>query len=240
MKHTLIFLSFLSFSISFAQDIVGISLSDCDAHSDPFFVYSTRLISKKIENDTLSLQIGVVRNCGFEPKIVLTQKGDSLIIEMDNISDRHMSCECCFEMNIKAIGVKDTSFVLIHKFTVSDFTKEGLKKRDVYSKMISKQNKYIFPSISEIKQAPPNNNFNRDSLKIGSWHVYDEQTKKLKAKAYYVINEEGESTTLWHASFNEKGKLVQICANAGVNSQGKSMLSCASKEEYLRLNINER
>ncbi len=240
MKHTLIFLSFLSFSISFAQDIVGISLSDCDAYSDPFFVYSTRLISKKIENDTLSLQIGVVRNCGFEPKIVLTQKGDSLIIEIDNISEIHMSCECCFEMNIKAIGVKDTSFTLFHKFTVSDFTKEGVKKRDVYSKIICSQNKYIFPSISEIELAPPNNNYTLDSLKIGPWHIYDAQTKKLKAKVYYVIDEKGESTTLWSASFNEKGKLVQICANAGVNSQGKSMMTCKSKEEYLRLNINER
>ena len=91
MKHTLIFLSFLSFSISLALDVVGITLSVCDAHSDPFFVYSTRLISKKIENDTLSLQIGVVENCGFEPKIALTQKGDSLMIEIDNISEEWMS-----------------------------------------------------------------------------------------------------------------------------------------------------
>lgn len=240
MKHTIILLSLLSFSISFAQDVVGISLSDCDADSSSFFVYSTRLISKKIENDTLSLQIGVVRNCGFEPKIALTQKGDSLMIEIDNISEEWMSCECCFEMNIKAIGVKDTSFTLFHKFTVSDFTKEGVKKRDAYLKMTSCQNKYIFPSISEIELAPPNNNYTLDSLKIGPWHIYDEQTKKLKAKAYYVIDEKGESITLWSASFNEKGKLVQICANAGVNSQGKAILSCASKEEYLELNLNRQ
>ena len=239
MKHTIILLSLLSFSISFAQDVVGISLSDCDAYSDSLVVHSTRLISKKIENDTLSLQIGVVENCGFEPKIVLTQKGDSLMIEIDNISEEWMSCECCFEMNIKAIGVKDTSFTLIHKFTVSDFTKEGVKKRDVYSKITSSQNKYIFPSISEIELAPPNNNYTLDSLKIGPWHIYDEQTKKLKAKVYYVIDENGESTTLWSASFNEKGKLVQICANAGVNSQGKSFMRCTSKEVYLDFYTNK-
>lgn len=122
MKYTIIFLSLLSFSISFAQDVVGISLSACDAKTDPFFVYSNRLTSKK----------------------------------------------------------------------------------------------------------------------IGPWHIYDEQTKKLKAKAYYVIDEKGESITLWSASFNEKGKLVQICANAGVNSQGKAILSCASKEEYLDLYLNRQ
>ena len=238
-KHTIILLSLLSFSISFAQDVVGISLSDCDAKTDPFFVYTNRLISKKIDNDTLILQIGVLRNCSFEPKIALNQKGDSLIIEIDNISENRTSCECCYELNIKAIGIKDTSFALIHKFTVSDFTKEGIKKRDVYTQMTCSQNKYIFPTISEIELAPPNNNYTLDSLKIGPWHIYDEQTKKLKAKAYYVIDEKGESTTLWCASFNEKGKLVQICANAGVNSQGKAMLSCASKEEYLNLYRNK-
>lgn len=235
MKHTIIFLSLLSFSISFAQDVVGISLSACDAKTDPFFVYSNRLISKKIDNDTLILQIGVLRNCSFEPKIALNQKGDSLIIEIDNISEFRMGCECCYEMNIKAIGIKDTSFTLFHKFTVSDFTNEGVKKRDFYSKMTSSQNKYIFPTISEIELTPPNNHYTPDSLKIGPWHIYDEQTKKLKAKAYYVIDEKGESITLWSASFNEKGKLVQICANAGVNSQGKAILSCASKEEYFDL-----
>lgn len=132
MKHTIILLSLLSFSISFAQDVVGISLSDCDAKTNT-----------------------------------------------------------------------------------------------------------LFPTISEIELAPPNNNYTLDSLKIGPWHIYDEQTKKLKAKAYYVIDEKGESTTLWCASFNEKGKLVQICANAGVNSQGKAMLSCASKEEYIDLYTNK-
>ena len=240
MKHLIILLFLLSFSISFAQDVVGISFGACDAKTDPFFVYSNRLISKKIENDTLTLQIGVVRNCSFEPKIALTQKGDSLMIEIDNISEIRMGCECCYEMNIKAIGIKDTSFTLIHKFTVSDFTKEGVKKRDVYSKLTRSQNKYIFPTISEIEQAMPNNKLTQDSLKIGSWHIYDEQTKKLKAKAFYVINEKGESTTLWHASLNEKGELVQICANAGVNSQGNSIMSCASKEEYLELNLNRQ
>lgn len=238
-KSLLILLSFLSFSKSFAQDVVGISLSACDAKTDPLFVYSNRLISKQIENDTLTLQIGVVRNCSFEPKIALIQKGDSLMIEIDNISENRMGCECCYEMNIKAIGIKDTSFALIHKFTVSDFTKEGVQNRYAYSKMTCRQNKYIFPSISEIELAPPNNNFTQDSMKIGPWHIYDEQTKKLKAKAYYVIDEQGESITLWSASFNEKGKLVQICANAGVNSQGNPILTCVSKEGYLDLYMNK-
>jgi hypothetical protein len=106
--------------------------------------------------------------------------------------------------------------------------------------MTSSQNKYIFPTISEIELTPPNNHYTPDSLKIGPWHIYDEQTKKLKAKAYYVIDEKGESITLWSASFNEKGKLVQICANAGVNSQGKAIFSCASKEEYLDLYLNRQ
>lgn len=239
MKYTIIILSLLSLSISLAQDVVGISLSNCDSKSDPFYIYRNRLISKKIENDTLSLQIGVVRNCSFEPKIELSQKGDSLIIEIDNISEMWMGCECCYEMNIKAIGVKDTSFLLIHKYTSSDFTKEGLKEWDLYSKMISNQNKYIFPSITEIELLPPNNNFNQDSLKIGPWHIYDIETKKLKAKAYYFINEEGASKTLWYARFNDKGELVEVCGNAGIDSDGNSFTTCVDKEEYLKLNFNE-
>jgi hypothetical protein len=239
MKYTIIILSLLSLSISFAQDVVGISLSNCDSKSDPYYIYRNRLISKKIENDTLSLQIGVVRNCSFEPKIALSLKGDSLIIEIENTSEIWMGCECCYEMNIKATGVKDTSFLLILKYTASDFTKDGFKEWDAYSKVISKQNKYIFPSSAEIEQLPPNNNFYQDSLKIGPWHIYDNETKKIKAKAYFFISEEGKSRTLWYARFNDKGELIEVCGNAGVDSDGNSFITCVDKEEYLKLNFNE-
>jgi len=225
--------------MSFAQDVVSVGISDCDSKSDPFYIYRNRLISKEINNDTLSLQIGVVRNCSFEPKIALTQKGDSLIIEIDNISEMWMGCECCYEMNIKAIGVKDTNFVLVHKYTASDFTKEGFKEWDAYSKMISNQNKYIFPSITEIEQLEAKNCYNADSLKVGPWHIYDKATKRLIAKALFYIDDKGKSKALWSAIFNANGELIEICGNRGADSDGNSYETCATREQYMKLNINE-
>ena|SRR5690554_4844139 len=239
MKYTITILLIIAARFLLAQNVVGIKMSNCDSNSDPEYMYANRLISKRIVNDTLHLEIGLVRNCAFEPSVELHHIADSLIIEIENISEMWMGCICCFEMTVMAVDIKDTSFRLIQKYLYEDLTKEGFIEYEAYSEIKSYPNKFIFPSLTEIESAPPDNQMVNDSLKIGSWHLMDTVSNVLKAKALFFIDGDGKSRTKWYATYNKKGDLSEVCAFTGVDSEGYSNVTCATKEQYLKLEIKE-
>lgn len=238
MKYTISILLIITARVVLAQSVVGINKSSCDSNSDPVYMYTNRLISKRIVNDTLHLELGLVRNCSFEPKVELDLKNDSLIIKIDNVSEIWMGCICCFEMTVKVVGIKDTFFTLIEKFQNKDFTKKGIIEYEVYSEIKSYPNKYIFPSLSEITSAAPDNLMVGDSLRIGSWHFIDSVTNAINAKAFYFIDENGKSITKWYVLYDKEGNIREVCAYTGsIASEGYSNVTCASKEEYMKLEI---
>lgn len=150
-----------------------------------------------------------------------------------------MGCICCYEMTVMAVDVKDTSFKLIRKYLYEDLTKEGFIEYEVYSEIKSYSNKFIFPSLDEIESITPDNQMVNDSLKIGSWHIMDTVSNVLKAKALYFIDGNGKSRTKWYAIYNKKGELSEVCAFTGVDSEGYSNVTCATKEQYLKLDMEE-
>src|SRR5690606_14962053 len=106
MKFILIHFLFSSTSVLFSQNIVNIHVGQCDSKSNPDFIHLNYLISKTIENDTLFVQLGVVRNCSFKPKVFLSQSGDSLIFELKNSSNTFTACNCCYEIEILITDVQ--------------------------------------------------------------------------------------------------------------------------------------
>ncbi|TNE55776.1 MAG: hypothetical protein EP338_03100 [Bacteroidetes bacterium] len=239
MKHTITILLIITARGLFAQSVVGINMSNCDSNSDPEYMYANRLISKRIVNDTLHLELGLVRNCAFEPSVELHRRADSLIIEIENVSEIWMGCICCFEMIVKAVGIRDTSFTLIQKYQFEDFTKDGFTEYEVYTEIKSYPNKFIFPSITEIESATPDNQMTEDSLRIGSWYIMDAVTNVIKAKAFYFLDHEGKSRTKWRAVYDKEGNIIEVCAFTGVDSEGYSNVTCATKEQYLKLEIKK-
>ena len=239
MKYTITILLIITVRVLLAQNVVGINMSNCDSNSDPEFMYTNRLISKSIVNDTLHLELGLVRNCAFEPYVALNSSADSLIIEIKNESVMWMSCMCCFEMTVMAVGVKDTSFTLVQKYHFEDITKEGFIEYEAYSEIKAYSNKFIFPSLAEIESATPDNQMVSDSLKIGSWHIVDTVSNILKAKALFFIDGDGKSRIKWYATYDKNGEISEVCAYTGIDSDGYSNVTCATKEEYLKLEIKE-
>ena len=222
MKIVLIILIIALKGTCSAQNIVGVELSSCDKNSYPEYMHHQRLISKGIINDTLFLRIGLVRNCEFVPEINCVKNGDSLVFSVQNVSDMYAGCICCYEIDLKITGIIDTNFT-------SYIGKTELKKLG---------NKYIFPSLTEIESHQEINKLNADGLEVGIWNIYDPESIFLKAKFYYFIDESGKSRSKWRISYNKDGQISEVCALTSIDSEGISNVTCASREQYLRLKIN--
>lgn len=211
-----------------AQNVVDVAMSSCEKDTDPEFVYPNRLINKSFSHDTLRLHLGVVRNCEFQPKIDLFQNGeDTLVIAIENTSEFWAACICCYELIIKATGIKDTNVILINKYLTNDG-----QKRHVEFKYYP--NKFIFPTINEIMDSISENRYQSDSIKVGYWSNYDQATSQLKSKSFYFINENGESRRKWYAVFDENEKLTEVCRVSGTSQQEISDTHCLTGEQYRR------
>jgi len=220
----------------YAQEVVGIEMSNCDTHSDPECMIPTRLISKRIENDTLYLQFGLVRNCSYFPSVCLVKKGDTLFIDIENNSEIISMCDCCYEATIKVVGIADTNFRLIHKFDRTVQTETGKGTSTFFYEFKTRSSKYFFPSLTEVEQLPATNIYNNDSLRIGAWHIYDKESQELKAKVLYDIDENGKSIVNWYCSYDQKGEINEVCAQRENSDGEKIKLFCISKTQFYRIN----
>jgi hypothetical protein len=109
-KLLLAFLLSLIVQTSFAQRVVYYQLSECDMKRADELSSANFLISKLIVNDTLLLQLGLVRNCEFQTSPKLSLSGDALHIELENSSELYAPCLCYFELTIRAVGITDSAF----------------------------------------------------------------------------------------------------------------------------------
>jgi len=190
-------------------------------NSMPEFIHQNRLIKKEIFNDTLNLRIGIVRNCAIEPEVNYSINGDSLFLSIENISTIWEGCVCCFELEIKIAEIKDTNFITF-------IENEQIRKQN---------NKYIFPSLSQIESNGPINQVNSDGQKIGLWYYYSDDSIRVTSKSYYFIDDAGISRYKWEVVFDEEGQIDTICAFTGVDNEGISNVTCIRKDQYLVLDI---
>lgn len=121
MKHVVL-ISFLLIALTgFSQRIVDFQTSECERDSYPEFIHRNRLIHKKLHNDTLILQVGIVRNCSFSPEIDFNFNEDMLFLKVRNKSNDYAACNCCYELTIRVVGIADTNFTLGEKFKSGDY-----------------------------------------------------------------------------------------------------------------------
>ncbi|MEY5002054.1 MAG: hypothetical protein RLZZ211_2090 [Bacteroidota bacterium] len=109
-KLLLAFLLSLIVQSSYAQRVVYYQLSECDMKRAEELSSANFLISKQTINDTLLLQLGLVRNCEFQTSPKLSMRHDTLFVELENSSERYAACECYFELTIRSVGITDSAF----------------------------------------------------------------------------------------------------------------------------------
>jgi hypothetical protein len=90
--------------------VVTYQLSDCNVNRADELSGTNYFIQKQTINDTLLLQLGLVRNCEFQTRPKLSLSGDALHIELENSSELYAACECYFELTIRAVGITDSAF----------------------------------------------------------------------------------------------------------------------------------
>jgi hypothetical protein len=96
--------------------VVSYQLSDCNIKRADELSGTNYFIQKQTINDTLLLQLGLVRNCEFQTSPKLSMRQDTLFVELENSSERFAACECYFELNIRAVGITDSAFKSIFSY----------------------------------------------------------------------------------------------------------------------------
>ena len=231
MKFLIIILLILIGKFSFSQVVVELKKSNCKANTDIDFTQN-RLIRKSISSDTLILSIELMQNCDVLPVAYIDYTKDTLVLEIKNKSNLFAACNCYFKFNLKIIGVKDTNFILIHKFTATEFVEKEFKNV-IKEEGLSYENKYTLPSFEEIHKVREVNKINGDSLKVGLWVSYFDNSKIIKEKQFYELNKKGKQRFKWVVYFNENSELTRVCSL--INSSIIPTVSCLNWNEYLIL-----
>lgn len=249
MKYatTLIFIVFVHAML--AQQVVDITMNNCDTRFNVAYMHRSRLLSKALVNDTLHLRIGLVRRSANQPQIALDRRGDSLIVDIQRNSNPFDRKMYYCELTIKAVDTRDTSFKLYEKYvsseedslTVKDRNLVFLVEREIvnYYEVKAHPTKFNFPLPSEIELATNDNQLFNDSLKVGYWIVRNKLTRTVKSKAYYIIDEGGKSTASWYATYDRKGNLDQVCGCEGINPDGYAWYTCLNQEQYTQLKLED-
>lgn len=253
MKYvsTLFFIVFTKMIL--AQQVIDVSMSNSDMRLNVAYMHRTRLLSKELVNDTLHLKIGLARRSTDHPGIELDRRGDSLIIDIQ--TKHHLFSRKMYycELNITAIGIRDTSFAVYEKYLSTEgdslAVKDGnlvfLVEREIvnYYEVKAHPTKFDFPLPSEVESATGDNRRVNDSLKVGYWIVRNKLTRVVKSKAYYVIDE--SSTALngyyarWYAIYDRKGKLEHVCGCKGIDPNGYPWYTCLNQEQYEELKLED-
>lgn len=253
MKYAFTLLLIFSARMISAQHVISVKTVHCDTSGRVVYMHPRRLISKEIINDTLHLKIGLEwrgRKCAEEPEIALELKGDPLLIDIQTKSSPNLQRTHYTEIEIDAVGINDTSFTLFQK-TIHHIDGDSLIKKDgdldvfnqisvvTYVEMKEHPTKYKFPSLSEIESAPDDNQLLNDSLKVAYWVFKNKNRKSIQSKAYYFIDDTGQSRASWFVNYDKKGHLIQVCAFEGITPEGESWYSCLNRQQYLNENFKE-
>ncbi len=182
----------LPFFIS-SQEIIELRLSDCDSQTN-LDLLKPRINSKKILNDTLLLSIGYKDNCCIEPKAKLNLNNDTLNIKINNTSDIWCACDCCFELDVKITGIKDTNFILVMNDQVFKTSTNRF---------------YKLPEDYNINRKTPNNQHNEKGDKIGLWVSFHDNSTIIKSEEYFLA-ENNQVVRVWTKFYDNNGELESV------------------------------
>jgi hypothetical protein len=228
MKKITSFIFLISISFTFlGQELVGFKLSDCNNNSYPEYIRN-RIVSKKLVNDTLRLSIGFSENCCFSPQPIVNLKNDTLYIEINNLSNMLCGCDCCFELEMSITNIQDTSVFVVYKKNETVLKDKEFQDSMTYQELIFSNNKFVFPTMTEIKSHTPNNITNENGIKIGFWRIWKDNV--ITADVYFSEKVVDHVQIEWSMNYYPNGQ-IEICSY-NVN-QKKAV--CIFKEEYDKL-----
>jgi len=231
VKFSITILLILFGKFSFSQEIIELKKSRCAFDTDVDFVQN-RLISKRVSIDTLTLIIELLQNCDVSPDAFISYIQDTIVLEIRNESNLFAACNCYFRYDLKITGVKDTNFILIHKFTDTEYVEKQFNWVSI-ERILNYKNKYYLPTLNEINNVAIINEYYLDSVKVGLWIKYFEDTEIIKEKQFYTISEEGEQRFKWAVLYNESANITRVCSI--VNSDVVPAVKCLNWGEYLIL-----
>lgn len=223
-------------STTYSQEVLDVSMSSCNKDVVSEYV-KNRLIYKTSLGDTTIFSVGLVQNCGIHPKFDLIESNDTVYFSIKNTSDIRDACDCCFEFTIKALGIKDTNFVLVYSYPDFTIGKEDFIEQTEYEILKIHTNKYVFPSLDEINDSSKTNQWNTDSLKIGIWNIYYDSTSILMRKSFYYVDSEGQERLKWFVNYSVEGEIVGVWTS--YRKDGKSIGTYLRREEYLEMIKND-
>ncbi|MBL1281548.1 MAG: hypothetical protein COA33_014830 [Fluviicola sp.] len=227
MRLSFIVFFFVSNSL-FSQEIVDYALSPCDINSRVQLI-QPRIVTRYLKGDTLFLAIGFRENCGFDLNPGASSKNDTLSLELsqprpavfDSLGNEVYEdviitmCDCCFELELSLIGIKDTNFVLlVNGFEFVHQDKSRIKLPD----------EYVFDKSKPINQG------NKDGLRVGLWRTYFEGTKKVRTETYFD-EEWKDPIRRWVKVYNRKGELISV----RFRTHPQGIMIDLGVEEYYRI-----
>lgn len=159
-------------------ELLGISFANCEGVEVSHLIIN-RIVSKRVNGDTLFINISYVDNCGYgqcwDPAIKYT--GDSLIIKQQHfpLYDKDGSelpgtdCSCCFSADLIVKGINDTSFVTKFNDSVIYLNKEKYK---------------TYPESFLIYKGDTVNRTNKYGHPIGTW-IQTDSLGNLISRVFY-------------------------------------------------------
>ncbi|WP_341905003.1 hypothetical protein [Fluviicola taffensis] len=218
MKHLFLILFLLQFFSANAQKLVNFETIQCKDPIVYFQIIHNRLISQKIQGDTLTFSIGFTHNCSFDSKEpVFSLKNDSLYLQTNGLSESYAACECYFTMNFILAGMADTIKTMV------------VDERP----LIRSKSKYIdFPKDEPIPKKGIKNKTDKEGRKVGYW-IYRNQYG-VYSIANYGDGSNYKNHFLWKKTFLDTTKeLMSIDLYCP-----KDTLISINKPQYVKI-LNE-
>lgn len=160
-----------------------------------------RIISKKIKGDTLFLHLGFSSDCCIEFNVEVAYKSNLLDIDLDNRDRKgvieYCLCNCCFELRLTILGIKDTTF------------RAFLKSQEVF---LDKEVYKTYPEKFEIVDGDTINRINKYGFKRGFWRTFYEDTMAVQSEIFHdgandFSEEEMIKEGLWGKYYFKNGNL---------------------------------
>ena len=190
---SLLALSIFFFSVNgISQKLVSSKLLPCNNYADD--IYRERISSQRLSNDTLYLEIDFIHNCSVELAPEMQAKGDSLFINLKNVSEVYAACICCYSMLLTIAEMKDSSYNLIINDTPFLFSRS----------------KYIDVPPGNIPKKELKNQISKNGLRIGYWKIKNKLQPGSYHISYYGFEPDSVNHPLWIKSFNKKNELISV------------------------------
>jgi hypothetical protein len=190
MKPILSLLFLLALTNCFSQKLISSRLLPCNNYAEN--IYRKRIASQRLSHDTLYLEINFEANCSADLERSLRSISDSLFIDLEDVTEIHAACNCCYSMLFTITGIQDSKYKLFVNNREFKFSKS----------------KYIDVPPRNIPKKLLKNELTADSLKVGYWKI-----KGKKGNYYIAFYGNGSSKNnypIWIKYYNKKKEVTDV------------------------------